>query len=357
MKAGRTLLQPGDRVLVTRLDYLGDVVLSLPLVDALAARWPGIEIDYLTREPAASLLRGEAEGGAISRVFTLERGAGFLDSLALIHSLRGRRYRAVIDLYSNPRSAWLSWFTGARLRVGGDRRGRRHLYTHPMRVGDDVRAATEHHLRYGAPLGVDGDATRPRLHIGDEEIERAHSHLRRAGVDGTSGRPRVGIHPGGKWSVKRWPTGKFAELVTLLRTRMDADVIVFTGPGEEEHTEALRAIVGDGASYLDVMPIRDLAAVISTLDAIVACDGGVMHVSVACGTPTVGIFGSAEPEVWFPYRDLGPFRAAFKPLPCRPCHRHVCPLGHTDCLNGLDAGRVLDDVAAVLGQGEVRTHR
>jgi lipopolysaccharide heptosyltransferase II len=344
-------------VLVTRLDYLGDVVLSLPLVHALAARWPGIEIDYLTREPAAALLRGEVDAGVLTRVFTVARGAGLLDSLRLIVSLRRRRYRAVIDLYSNPRSAWLSWLTGARLRVGGDRRGRRHLYTHPMRVGGEVRAATEHHLRYGAPLGVDAHPTRPQLHIGAGELARAHEYLRHAGVDTESPRPLVGIHPGGKWSVKRWPTGKFAELVTLLRSRMDATVVVFTGPGEEGHTVALRGVVGDGVHTLDVMPIRDLAAVISTLDAVVACDGGVMHVSVACGTPTVGIFGSAEPEVWFPYHDLGPFRAAFNPLPCRPCHRHQCPLGHTDCLNGLDAEQVLDDVATVLGRGEVSGHR
>jgi lipopolysaccharide heptosyltransferase II len=357
VKAGRTSLEPGDRVLVTRLDYLGDVVLSLPLVDALAARWPGIEIDYLTRSPAADLLAGETHAGRISRVFTLERGGGFMDSLRLIRALRRRRYRAVIDLYSNPRSAWLSWFTGARVRVGGDRRGRRHLYTHPMRVGAEVRAATAHHLSYGAPLGVKAEATRPVLHIGAEEAEGARAALRAAGVDTGTQRPLVGIHPGGKWSVKRWPTEKFAGLVSLLRSRMNAEVVVFTGPGEEMHTHALRAAVGDGVHYLDVMPIRDLAAVVSVLDAMVACDGGVMHVAVACGTPTVGIFGSAEPEVWFPYQGLGPFKAAFKPLPCRPCHRHECPLGHTDCLNGLHADRVFEDVSAVLRSGEVSGHR
>src|SRR5262245_23900052 len=142
-------LQRGDRVLVTRLNYLGDVVLSLPLVDAIHARWPGIEIDYLAREPGAELLANDSR---FARVFTLKDG--LVNTLALVRDLRARHYRAVIDLYSNPRSAWLSWLTGARVRVGGNRRGRRHLYTHPTSVPPEVRPVTNVFMRYGVPLGV-----------------------------------------------------------------------------------------------------------------------------------------------------------------------------------------------------------
>ena len=90
------------------------------------------------------------------------------------------------------------------------------------------------------------------------------------------------------------------------------------------------------------------SAVISRLGAMVACDGGVMHVSAAVGTPTVGVFGSSEPSVWFPYAGEGPFRAAYIDVECRPCHRHVCPLGHTRCLNDLSAAMVAREVAAVM---------
>jgi heptosyltransferase-2 len=67
----------------------------------------------------------------------------------------------------------------------------------------------------------------------------------------------------------------------------------------------------------------------------VACDGGIMHTSVAVGTPTAGIFGSSQSSVWFPYAAFGAYRAAEIDVPCRPCHQHVCPLGHTRCLNEL----------------------
>ena len=344
-------LRAGERVLVTRLDYLGDVVLSLPLVDAIRAHAPGVEVDYLTRRPAADLL---ARDDRFSRVWALEKGARA--TLSLIRALRSRAYSAVIDLYSNPRSAWLSWATGARVRVGGNRRGRRHLYTHPIVVPPDVRRVTDVFLRYGAPLGIEaGRASRPTLQIKPDESAAADALLAGAGVLPRGA--RVGIHPGGKWSVKRWPTEKFVELIGLVREDIGADVVVFEGPGEADATERVRERVGGRATFLPVLPIRTLAAVISRLDAMVACDGGVMHVAAAVGTPTVGVFGSSEPAVWFPYRNEGPFRAAFIEVECRPCHRHVCPLGHTRCLNELAAAAVASDVAAVmLDAREARTH-
>ena len=115
-------LRAGDRVLVTRLNYLGDVVLSLPLVDAIRREHAGVEIDYLARDPGAALLRGDPR---FARVIAWPDGAGA--ALATMKSVRGRGYRAVIDLYSNPRSAWVSWVSGATIRIGGDRRGRRFL--------------------------------------------------------------------------------------------------------------------------------------------------------------------------------------------------------------------------------------
>lgn len=329
-------LQRGDRVLVTRLNYLGDVVLSLPLVDALHARWPGIEIDYLARQPGAELLANDSR---FARVFPLK--AGVVNTLALVKDLRARHYRAVIDLYSNPRSAWLSWFTGAPVRIGGSRRGRRHLYTHPISVPREVRPVTNVFMRYGVPLGIapDARAGAPLLTVERAEQTMADERLPRGGRH-----PLVGVHPGGKWSVKRWPSEKFIELIARLQNELSADVVVFTGPGERDATERVRAT---GAHILDPMPIRDLAAVISRLDAVVACDGGVMHVAAAVGTPTIGIFGSSEPAVWFPYS--APHRAAFIELECRPCHQHECPLGHTRCLNDLPAESVARWVAEAIG--------
>lgn len=342
MNSPRITLRPGDRVLVSRLDYLGDVLLSLPLCDALLARWPGIRLDYLTRRPAADLL---ADDPRFDTVLRAERGAGVAANLRLVTHLRKAGYKGVIDLYSNPRSAWLSWLSAAGVRVGVARRGRRHLYTDAITVAEHVRSAVEIYQHYGAPLGVEVDpSARPTYRPTREALERGARALDRAG---SKSGPRVGIHPGGKWSVKRWPVESFAVLADRMRERLGASLAVLTGPGEEAYSEQLCALVGNGAHHLPVLDIVDVAGVVAQLDAMVACDGGIMHLSVAVGTPTVGIFGSSEPEIWFPYEGSGPYRAACRDMPCRPCHAHTCPLGHTGCLNDLSPDDVLACVESV----------
>ena len=320
-------LRAGDRVLVTRLDYLGDVVLSLPMIDALRDAHPEIEIDYLSRDPAASLLRPDAR---FARVFTWQDGARA--SLSMVATLRARRYRAVIDLYSNPRSAWLSWFSGAPVRIGGNRRGRRLLYTHRVQAPAGM-PVIDVFMQYALPLGVRGPARKPVITIGAPEADAAEAQLENAGAP-AGGAPRIGVHPGGKWAVKRWPARHFAELVDMI-VAAGARPVLFTGPDEPEATNEVVGLVRTPAARLDALDIRTTAAIISRLDAMIACDGGVMHTSVAVGTPTVGIFGSSQSAVWFPYESSGPYRAAEIDVPCRPCHQHVCPLGHTRCLNEL----------------------
>ena len=171
--------------------------------------------------------------------------------------------------------------------------------------------------------------------------------------------PRVGIHPGGKWPVKRWPTRHVVALARRLRRTLDARVVLLTGAGRDARwTEAAAdALGGDGVGVVPALGVREAAALVGVLDAFVAADGGMAHVSVAVGTPTVALFGSAEPDVWFPYEGAGPFRAACEPLPCRPCHRHACPLGHAACVERLDPARVARDVETVLAHAAGATGR
>jgi heptosyltransferase-2 len=148
--------------------------------------------------------------------------------------------------------------------------------------------------------------------------------------------------------VKRWPVRAYAELAKQLTAEWSAVVVAFTGPGEAEFSARLKDSAGDDVVIVPELSVRTVAAALSLLDGMVVSDGGIMHLAVAVGVPTVGIFGSAEPDIWFPYEAFGPFAPALVPLECRPCHRHVCPLEHTDCLNKLTPETVLEILRGVL---------
>ena len=118
-------------VLVTRLKRIGDAILALSVVEAVREAFPSCTIDFLAEAEPAQAAVGHP---AVDRVLTLDRAfaAWMPASPSLLWELRARRYDWVLDLYGNPRSALLSAWTGAPVRVGPARRGRRHLYTHPI---------------------------------------------------------------------------------------------------------------------------------------------------------------------------------------------------------------------------------
>ncbi len=345
-------LASGARVLVSRLQYLGDVVLTLPAVYAIKARYPNAEIDYLSRSVGAAVLEGEPAFGRVFRV--PKKSEGNRATRRLVKHMRERRYAAAVDLYSNSRSALLTFLSGAKLRVGGARRVRKYLYTHPMIAPSGVRSAIDHHLYYVRPLGVTARATKPVLTIADGERDRALERLRDLGLDRIS-QTTVGIHPGGKWEVKRWPVEFFGDLAKRLIDRQGLRIVVLAGPGEESYQTVLRSQLGQRAVYVPPLSIRETAALIGALDGMVANDGGIMHVSVAVGTPTVGLFGSSEPDIWFPYESFGPFVPAYVPIDCRPCHRHTCD--HLSCVRGLTPAEVEEKLVGVLGGASTKERR
>ncbi len=167
-----------------------------------------------------------------------------------------------------------------------------------------------------------------------------------------AGRRIVAIHPGGTWQSKRWSVGSFARLAILARERTGAQVVAMTGPGEEGIAERVRAEAGGAVMVLPFQPLRTIAAVLASCDAVIANDGGIMHLAVALGRPTVAVFGPTEPDIWFPYEGKGPFALVSRRMDCAPCHKHEC--GSVECLESIEPEEVLGRMQDVLAWKSVR---
>jgi ADP-heptose:LPS heptosyltransferase len=329
------------RILVTRLRYLGDVILTTPVLGALKACYPEAGLYYLTERLYAPVLRGHPD---LDGVIGTERGAA--GSLRAIAELRRLRPTVAIDLFYNPRSAAILRLSGIPVRIGGGRRGRRRLYTHLFAPPPGTRSAVMHHLAALDTVGcaVPGDPM-PSVALLPGEREAGAAAIERAA--GSLPERCVAMHPGGTWPSKRWPEGSFSRFAAMTRERAGAAVVLVTGPGEEEITARVAAGAGEGVYPMPVMPIRETAAVLAASDAVVADDGGIMHLSVALGRPTVGVFGPTEPDIWFPYEGRGPFRVVTRREQCAPCHLHHCD--DMRCLATIGPGEVFEALRHVTG--------
>ena len=328
------------KILVTRLRYLGDVILTTPALAALKKRYPGAEIHYLAERPYADILEGNP---SLSGIIGVSRGSRH--ALGTLAKLRRGGFIAALDLLYNPRSALTLYLSGIPVRAGGSRRLRRRLYTVLSSVPAGTRSAVMHHMEALRVFDVDPEETLPRVYLSARECASGRMLLERTlGI--AENERAVAMHPGGTWPAKRWAPEAFGRLARLARERLGAKTLVIAGPGEGHIAEAVCAAAGDAAAALPLSSIRSVASVIAACGAVVANDGGLLHAAVALARPTVGIFGPTEPDIWFPYEGKGPFSLVTHRASCAPCHRHQCD--SLKCLASITPDEVFERLEGVL---------
>src|SRR5258706_1087932 len=192
------------RVLLLRPRFLGDICLTLPALDAVRRAAPGARVAYLVEPESAPLLEGDPR---VDDLIVAPRRAGAAAGLALARRLRGLRPDLAIDFFCNPRTALLTFASGARTRVGYAGKGwRSALYTHHARAR--TLSAVGFHLASLAALGWPAEAGPPRPYIGAAPRAPAAPELPALGVPDTA--RLVGFHPGARWPARRWARDRVA---------------------------------------------------------------------------------------------------------------------------------------------------
>jgi len=345
---------PYRRILITRLKFIGDIVLTTPVIRSVRAACPDAYIAYMGERNAVTLLEHNPFLDEIIP-YNYDR-PGAVEQARVGFLLRRKRFDLVVDLFGNPRSALLTRLSGARVRVGPEKKSRGRLYT--IRVADDGRpkTAVEFHNGYIAAAGIPAGTSAPELFLSQDERRDAASYLRWASGEGKpleGGGPVVGMHPGATWPAKKWLPGNFASLADLLRSKLGARVIITSGPADTDTTRAVDAGAVSAPTVLNVLPLRQLAALISRCSVFVSNDAGPMHIAAALGVPTVGLFGPGEETIWFPYDPSAGHTALRRDVSCHPCHLDFCNRageGYMECMKLLSVDDVFAAVARILSR-------
>ncbi len=327
--------------LVIQTSFLGDVVLTTPLLTLLASRGP---VDVVTTPAGGALLEGHP---AVRRVIRYDkrgaqRGIGGLRSLAT--ELRGAQYGAAYLAQGSWRSAALAWLARIPARVGFASSGGAALYT--VRV---PHRRDWHHATRLFQLGA-GDAAKetPAPSLAPQADDRAAvtALLARAPIHAG---PFIALAPGSVWATKRWPD--FPGLMASVPSGYG--IVVVGGPEDRELAGAIVAAAPD--RVLDAtgqLTLLASAELIGRAAAIVTNDSLPQHLASAMGTPTVTIYGPTLPAFGFGPLALRHAIVEHAPgLDCRPCSAHgpqVCPRGHFRCMREISAGTVADALTPLL---------
>jgi heptosyltransferase II len=337
MTAGRRDGGTAPAVLVIQTAFLGDVVLTTPLLTLLAERHG--PVDVVTTPGAAPLLEGHPAVRDVIRYDKKGRDAGLRGLRRLVATLRARRYVRVYLPHRSWRSAALALLARVPQRTGFADSAAAITYT--TRV---PRAQAGHEVeRLLALAGArQGEPPPVSLALTAEDEAAADRWLAGRGVPPGF----IVVAPGSIWGTKRWP------YYPALAAALEGPIVVVGGAEDAALArEVVAAAPGRVWSVAGELSLRGSAAVIRRARALVTNDSAPLHLATAVGTPAVAIFGPTVPEQGFGPRAAHSLALGHPGLRCRPCSAHgpaVCPLGHHRCMRELPAATVVDAVATVV---------
>jgi heptosyltransferase-2 len=328
--------------------FLGDAVLTLPLLRALARNYPGAKLDFWVRAGLAPLFRAQPELAAVHEVAKRGNDKGLSGMLRIAMEVRSQRYDLWISCHRSFRSGIAALLSGAKRRVGYSSPWMNRLfYTVTVPRGFGEEDEIERLLRLAPPGEYD---PWPELALGSEAKVAADRFW-----SGLDNRPVLALHPGSTWPTKRWPSAGFSR-VAGMAVEAGARVLLLGGPGEGVLTSEIlegvessqRDRVVDLAEKLD---LPTLAAYIARSDCYLGNDAGPLHLAWTQRVPVVALFGpTVRAHGFFP---RGPRALVLeRELACRPCGLHGglrCPEGRHACMTGVTPEDVWSAVRPRLG--------
>jgi lipopolysaccharide heptosyltransferase II len=333
-------MQSPRKILVIKLRAIGDVILATPVLENLRQAFPLAQIDFLTEKSCWPIMRGHP---VVHEVLVLDRqkpGA----SRSLIRHIRECHYDIVFDLFGNPRSALLTWLSGAPTRVGFRFRGRKHAYNIKVEPRGDRVHEVEFNLDALRALQI--PIVSRRLHVAvDAESENFAAQFWRE--NDLENRLAIGLNASGGWYTKRWPLESFAQLGDRLRRELNAVVLLLWGPGESDDVKKIAQMMREPSLPAPSTNLKQLAALLSRLTLLVSNDSGPLHLAAAMGTRVVGIYGPTRPDLQGPWgKDHETVVKAG--LPCLGCNGVTCKIVTHDCMRQLGVEEVLEAVRRCL---------
>lgn len=313
------------KILVIKLRAIGDVLLSTPVLENLRARYPDAVIDVLTERFASDVV---CENPFINSVIAFDRKRE--SSFSLLQRVRTAHYSLVLDLFCNPRTAFITFTSGARVRVGFPFRFRGYAYT----VKVVPRGGDVHNVHFNLDalraISIPVMTDRPIFRLSFGALQFADDWYRTLPVQK---KMLIGVNAGGGWISKRWGVKQFAAFADMTAERLDAVIVVFWGPGEEHDAQELANSMKHNSFLMPKTTLQQSAACTQRCAYFVSNDSGPMHIAAALGVPTLGIFGPTNPNLQGPFGHQHVWVRNEK-LACLGCNVTTCAIGNM-CMSEL----------------------
>lgn len=350
-----------SRILVRCTNWLGDAIMTTPFFSALKKLYPWSRVEILALPYIAPVFENNPNVDMI-RVLQRKRGiSGLVGSIGSLISRRGADYDLGISLPNSIGSAIDLRVAGCREILGYNREMRGFLLTHAIPVTKEALCFHEIFYYMNILRQFAGDCAPPEakrvfgdfsgaaetsyeIYLTRQEKNSANAALADLSMD-TARHFVIGVNPGAYFgSAKRWFTDRYKRTVESVAAAFDDARFLVFGSDKEKAigSEICSGIPGRAHNLCGKTGIRELFALISKCSLFVTNDSGAMHAAAAFEVPIVAIFGSTDHKTTFPV--CRHYKIIRHDLPCSPCKKRECPLGHHDCMKYITVDKVATSV-------------
>ncbi|OGF47674.1 MAG: hypothetical protein A2452_03325 [Candidatus Firestonebacteria bacterium RIFOXYC2_FULL_39_67] len=332
------------KILLIRLDRVGDLILTTPALKAIRDSYPAAKIDILVRRYTKELLFGNKN---IDAVIEYE---SFSSRQECEMFLRKNNYDAALVFHPGYQFNRLAYMSGAKWRAGYSGSGGSFFLNLILKDDRDVRIRHEviSALEVAAKIGVMQEQSLPEVKVSPENKVVAQDFLKKNKIKGKF----AVVHPGSRQEYIRWSKEEYSKVAKWLIDTRKMKVVLTAGKDEYGYVLETAFMVKEGAVIADGLTLGVLTALISLSEVFVGNSTGPMHIAAALKVPTVAIFGNAHPldsyKVWGPLSQNS--KAVFSELNCEGCHPGDCR--SFECKELITTETVKAAIEEVLGKGE-----
>ncbi len=335
------------RILIIQTAFLGDVILSTPLIKALRELFPDSFISYLLIPETKKVLENNPYLNEIL-VYDKRNKKGPIQFFRMVGKIKERGYDLAVIPHRSIRSALLSYLSNISQRIGFDNSVGSFLFANKVHYVKNVHEI-ERNLLLLSDFDYHPINVNPELFPSSDDYSYARNLLHDSDI--REDEKIVGIAPGSVWATKRWLPERFAEVADLLQQKSGVKVVFL---GSEEDEKLCKRIAGQMKTQSVILAgktdILQSAAIISLCRVILSNDSAPVHIASAMKRPVVAIFGSTIPEFGFaPYGEG--HLIVQKKMECRPCGIHgkqKCPQKHFNCMKEITTEEVFKAVVSIL---------
>ncbi len=343
-----------ENILVVKLSAIGDVIHTMPALNAIKRHYPKARITWLVEEAAADLVEGHP---ALDRVLISRRKhwlAGLSGpsryrqvkaAVVFIKALRDTRYDLVLDFQASLKGGVLIGLTRGTRKVGFgkglDHQEYSYLFLNEKipAVDMEIHALTRGLSMLGSIDIPTGEPIEYRLPVSQKDRQVVAKLLKNE--SGDNQRKIIAINPVAQWETKLWENAKFAELADYLVDRYAVTVVFTGGPADRSIVEDIRSLVkARSLNLAGQTTLKELAALYEQATCLVSTDTGPMHLGAAVGIPVVALFGPTAPWRTGPFGDG--HRVIRAAVECAPCFKRKCDT--LQCMRKITVDQVIGGI-------------